>query len=139
MNGLVSKERLDENSRYIPADDKPQFENDLNQEFVGIGVLQALDPKTKQLIVLSPLPDGPAVAAGVRTGDRILKIDGQSTQGMSLADSSAKIKGRAGTSVTIEVQHPGAASRRSLRSFAAWFTRTPSRARLAGPMAAGVL
>lgn len=108
MNGLVSKERLDENSHYVPADDKPQFENDLNQEFVGIGILQALAPTTKQLIVLSPLRDGPAVAAGVRAGDRILKIDGQSTQGMSLADSSAKIKGRAGTSVTIEVQHPGA-------------------------------
>ena len=108
MNGLVSKQRLDENSRYIPADNKPQFENDLNQEFVGIGILQALDPKTKQLIVLSPLPDGPAVAAGVRAGDRVLKIDGQSTQGMSLADSSARIKGRAGTSVAIEVQHPGA-------------------------------
>jgi carboxyl-terminal processing protease len=109
MNGLVSEKRLDKNSRYIPADNKPEFENDLNQEFDGIGILQVLDPKTKQLLVLSPLPDGPAVAAGVRAGDRILKIDGQSTHGMSLDDSSARIKGRTGTSVTIAVLHSGAA------------------------------
>jgi carboxyl-terminal processing protease len=105
----VLKTPLDEHSHYISPADKPQFDNDLNQEFIGIGILQVQDPKTKQLLVLSPVPDGPAVAAGVRAGDRIVKIDGQSTQGMSLEDAKARIKGRAGTSVTITVQHPGAA------------------------------
>ncbi len=98
---------MDEHSHYISPADKTEFDNDLNQEFVGIGILQASDPKTKQLLVLSPVPDGPAVAAGVRAGDRIVKIDGQNTKGMSLKDSSARIKGRAGTSVTITVEHVG--------------------------------
>ena len=105
----VLKTQLDEHSHYISPADKTEFDNDLNQEFVGIGILQAEDPKTKQLLVLSPVPDGPAVAAGVRTGDRIVRIDGQSTKGMSLKDSSARIKGRAGTSVTIAVEHVGQA------------------------------
>lgn len=85
----VLKTQLDEHSHYISPADKTEFDNDLNQEFVGIGILQASDPKTKQLLVLSPVPDGPAVAAGVRAGDRIVKIDGQNTKGMSLKDSSA--------------------------------------------------
>jgi carboxyl-terminal processing protease len=109
MTAILSKKRLDEHSEYISPDDSPQFDNDLNQQLVGIGILQVQDPKTKQLLVLSPVPDGPAVAAGIRAGDRILKIDGQSTHGMSLNDSSVRIKGRAGTSVTITVQHLGAA------------------------------
>ena len=103
MSGLTKP--LDEPSVYIKAARKQQFEDDLNQEFVGIGILQALDPKTKGLLVLSPLPDGPASAAGVRAGDRILKIDGQSTQDMTLKDSSARFKGRAGSPVTLTVQH----------------------------------
>ena len=106
----VLKTQLDEPSHYITPVDKPQFDNDLNQEFVGIGIVPASDPKTKQLLVLSPLPDGPAVAGGVRAGDRILKIDGQGTQGMSLDDSTARIKGKAGTSVAITVQHLAAAA-----------------------------
>ena len=105
----VLKTPLDEHSHYISPADKTKFDNDLNQELVGIGILQAEDPKTKSLLVLSPVPDGPAVDAGVCAADRIVKIDGQSTKGMSLKDSSARIKGQAGTSVTISVEHPHAA------------------------------
>jgi carboxyl-terminal processing protease len=105
----ILKSPLDEHSRYIKAAKKSEFDHDLNQEFVGIGIHQALDPKRKQLLVLSPVPDGPAVAAGIRAGDRIVKIDGQSTQGMSLQDSSARIKGPAGTPVTLTVERSGSA------------------------------
>ena len=74
MSGMI--ERLgDEHSKYIKAAKKQEFEEDLNQEFVGIGIRPAIDPQTKQLLVLSSLPGGPAFAAGIRAGDRIVKIE----------------------------------------------------------------
>jgi carboxyl-terminal processing protease len=99
----------DEHSAYVKAAKKSEFEEELNQEFVGIGIYPAIDPKTKQLLVLRPLPDGPAFAAGIRAGDRIVAIEGQSTQGLSLKDDVERIRGKPGTSVTLTIEHQGAA------------------------------
>jgi carboxyl-terminal processing protease len=108
MSGMI-KSLGDEHSKYTKAAKKPESENELNQVFVGIGILPAIDPKTKQILVLSPLPDSPAIAAGIRAGDRILKIDGQSTQGMSLKDAVERIHGKPDTEVKLTIEHPGAA------------------------------
>ncbi len=99
----------DEHSMYVKAAKKPEFEEELNQEFVGIGIYPAIDPKTKQLIVLRPLPDGPAFAAGVRAGDRIVAIEGRATQGLPLKDDVERIRGKPGTSVTLTIEHQSAA------------------------------
>ena len=108
MSGMI--ERLgDEHSKYIKAAKNQEFEEDLNQQFVGIGIRTAIDPKTKQFLVLSSLPDGPAFAAGIRSGDRIARIEGQSTQDLPLKDAVARIHGKPGTSVTLTIEHPGAA------------------------------
>ncbi len=107
MSGMIQG-LGDEHSIYVKAAKKPEFEEELNQEFVGIGIYPAIDPKTKQLLVLRPLPDGPAFAAGIRAGDRIVKIEGQSTQGLSLKDDVERIRGKPGTSVTLTIQHQGA-------------------------------
>ena len=108
MSGMI-KGLGDEHSTYIKVTKKQQFEDDLNQEFVGIGIRPAIDPKTKEFLVLGPLPGGPAAAAGIRAGDRIVRIEGHSTQGLSLTDAIERIRGKPGTSVTLTIQHPGAA------------------------------
>ena len=132
MSGMI--QRLgDEHSIYIKAAKKQEFEEDLNQEFVGIGIRPAIDPKTKEFLVLSPLPDGPAVAAGIRAGDRIVKIEGQSTQGLSLKDAVERIRGKPGTSVTLTIQHPGAAQPIDLSIVRQSSTKTPWRATPAMP------
>jgi carboxyl-terminal processing protease len=99
----------DEHSKYVKVVKKPAFEEDLNQEFVGIGIRPAIDPKSKEFLVLSALPDGPAAVAGLCVGDRIVKIEGQATQGLALADAVKRIRGKPGTSVTLTVLHRGAA------------------------------
>jgi carboxyl-terminal processing protease len=106
MSGMIQG-LGDEHSIYVKAAKKPEFEEELNQEFVGIGIYPAIDPKTKQLLVLRPLPGGPAFAAGIRAGDRIIKIEGLSTQGLSLKDDVERIRGNPGTSVTLTIQHQG--------------------------------
>jgi carboxyl-terminal processing protease len=105
MAGMMK--RLDEHSTYIPAAKKQKFENDVNQQFVGIGVLLAVDPKTKRILVLAPLPDGPAAAAGVRSGDDLLKIDGHALEALAIDDVSQRVRGKPGTSVNLTVQHRG--------------------------------
>jgi carboxyl-terminal processing protease len=57
---------------------------------------------------LSPLVGTPAYKAGIQAGDRILEIEGKSTEGITnLDDAVSKLKGEAGTSVTLTILHRG--------------------------------
>jgi len=106
MQGMV--ERLDDPySDFISPRNLPEFQEILDQEFGGVGMEVALDPKTKQLTVMSPLVGTPAYEAGVRAGDKILQIDDQSTQGMSLRDAVALMRGKPGQPVALSILHDG--------------------------------
>src|SRR5262249_10913965 len=61
-----------------------------------------------QVFVESPIPGTPAYEAGVQAGDLILKIDGKSTEKLSLAKVVDSIQGEPGTNVTLNVLHEGA-------------------------------
>jgi carboxyl-terminal processing protease len=105
MKGMVDK--LDHNSAYIPQADSEEFHNSIDLQLEGVGMEVGLDPQTKQLIVLSPLAGAPAYQAGIRAGDRILRINADSTQGMSLQDAIGLLRGTPGSSVTLTVLHEG--------------------------------
>jgi len=107
MDGMIGK--LDEYSAYITPAELQSFQETIDQQFSGVGMEVAMDPQTKQLTVLSPLVGSPAYQAGVRAGDRILRIGGDSTQGMSLQDAVGLLRGKAGESVTLTVLHEGEA------------------------------
>ncbi len=104
MEGLMS--RLDDYSAYITPNTLQEFEQTLNQEFGGVGIQILLDADTKQLTVANPLVGSPAYEAGIRAGDRVLRIDGQSTQGLSLEDAAGRMRGKPGQAVTLTVLHP---------------------------------
>ena len=91
MDGMVSD--LDENSTYITPEEVRDFHQRIDMQFEGVGMEVALDPETRQLKVLSPLPGSPAYLAGVLAGDAILRIDGDSTQGMSLGVAVGLLRG----------------------------------------------
>jgi len=105
MEGMVG--RLDEFSSYIPPELATAFNETIEQQFGGIGVEIHLDPETKELTVASPLFGSPAFEAGIRAGDRIVRINGESTQGMSLADAGERLRGKPGQPVTLTVLHYG--------------------------------
>lgn len=105
MAGMVGE--LDEYSNYIPPADLDQFHEDLDQQFGGVGMEVGIDPLTRRIIVLSPLVDTPAALAGVLAGDSLVKIDGESTEGMSLEDAVLRMRGRPGEPVTVTVIHEG--------------------------------
>jgi carboxyl-terminal processing protease len=103
IRGMLSK--LDPYSTYIAADEASQFRAKLLGEFGGIGIQIAAD--AGQLTVLSPLYGTPAYRAGVLAGDRILEIDGHSTDGVDLDEAARRLHGEEGAPVTLTVVHPG--------------------------------
>ncbi len=105
MDGMIGQ--LDEYSGYHPPDEYTQFQEDIDQQFVGIGIYLGYDEEQKRLYVIAPLTGTPAYEAGMKPDDTIVSIDGASTAKMTVSDASGKIKGRAGTTVAIEVLHQG--------------------------------
>jgi len=83
-------------------------------ELSGVGLQIDLDTETQQLQVVAPIAGSPADAAGIQPRDRILAIDGTSTQGMSLDEAASRMRGPVGSIVTLEVQAPGATTARSV-------------------------
>lgn len=73
--------------------------------YTGIGIL--LLAKSGRFYVRRVFPGSPAELAGLRDFDRILAIDGQSTEGMTSEDVSGRIRGPGGTPVTLTVRRPG--------------------------------
>ena len=105
MDGMVRE--LDPYSDYISPEELTGFQEDLDQKFGGIGIVVEVDRDSELLTVLSPLPDTPAFAAGMRAGDVILAINGRSTEGFQIRDAVELMRGDPGTSLTITVRHVG--------------------------------
>ena len=75
----------------------------LEGKYEGIGATVSI--KDDQLMIIAPIAGSPAEKAGIRPGDKILEIDGASTEGMSLVEAVVTIRGPRGTSVRLLVLH----------------------------------
>ena len=105
IRGMLDE--LDPYSSFIDPDQLTRFNQDVEQEFGGIGIQVQIDPETKRITVISPLPGTPAYKAGVKAGDVLMEIEGQSTKGFQIDDAVKLLKGPAGEEVTIGVIHVG--------------------------------
>ena len=102
MKGIV--EQLDDPySEFFSPSEKQAFDDSLNGEFSGVGIEITLEDGV--LMVISPLVDSPAEAAGMLAGDKVVAIDGESTEGDTLTESALKIRGEIGTTVILTVVH----------------------------------
>ena len=105
IKGMVTQ--LDPYSNYISPDELKRFNQEVEQEFGGVGIQVQIDPKTRRLMVMTPLPGTPAYKAGVKSGDLIMEVEGKSSEGISLEEAVKLLQGKPGTEVTIGVQHAG--------------------------------
>jgi carboxyl-terminal processing protease len=78
--------------------------SNLEGEFDGIGAYVSVDEEG-QLIIIAPIAGSPADEAGIRAGDVILAVDGESVENLSLGEIIIKIRGSKGTPVTLLVLH----------------------------------
>ena len=95
---------LDPHSEYIPAKMFAEVNESLEGEFDGIGIV--FNASTDTITVLSVIPKGPSSEAGVRPGDRIVKINGRTVAGQKIPqDSMVKMmRGKRGTRVKLGVK-----------------------------------
>lgn len=89
---------------FDPAENK-SFTEDITGTFDGIGAEMGF--RNAILTIIAPLDDSPAVKAGLRAGDKILKIDGVNTSNMSIDEAVTKIRGPKGTSVKFSIFRDG--------------------------------
>ena len=78
-----------------------QFAQEISGAFGGVGM--EIGVKNDILTVIAPLPNTPAAKAGISASDKILKINGDSTQGLSAEEAVSIIRGKVGTKVTITI------------------------------------
>ena len=86
---------------------KGSFQDVFRGNFEGIGAHVNMN-RDGQLVIVKPIPGGPAEAAGIRPGDIILEADGESLEGMSLLEAVGKVRGPKGSTVELLVKHLGA-------------------------------
>jgi carboxyl-terminal processing protease len=106
VKGMIG-ELHDPYSRYIDPVEAAKLDEELEQEFGGIGIQVSLDPKTERLTVISPIVGSPAYRAGVVAGDVIAKIDGVSTKGLTVEGASRLLRGAPGAPVRLTIERPG--------------------------------
>lgn len=97
------KKLEDPYTRFMDPDEFKNMQIDTSGELTGVGIQLTKDEEKNQLLVVSPIEDTPAYEAGILAQDVIVKIDGKSTDKMTLEDAVKMIRGKVGTSVTLTI------------------------------------
>lgn len=103
--GMVQALGDEGHSVFLDPEEAKEFEDSSRGEVVGIGI--QVDTEASPPIVIAPLPDTPAYDAGILPGDIILEVDGESTREMTGTEVGNRIRGEAGTDVSLMLQHKG--------------------------------
>jgi carboxyl-terminal processing protease len=91
---------------FLTPEETQQYKDNTAGKFEGVGM--ELGYKDNDLVVVVPLEGSPAKAAGIRAGDKIISVDGESIVGKNIFDVVMMIRGEKGTEVAIEVKHESA-------------------------------
>jgi carboxyl-terminal processing protease len=103
IKGMLNS--LDPHSAFMTPDMYREMQVDTRGEFGGLGIQIGI--KDGMLTVIAPLEDTPAYRAGIKAGDKILKINDELTKDMSLHDAVSKMRGVPSTSVQITIIREG--------------------------------
>jgi carboxyl-terminal processing protease len=104
IKGMV--EALDDPyTAYLDPQSYQLSTSNLQGKVEGIGATVGV--RDNQIIIVAPIPNSPAAEAGIRAGDIILGVNGESTEGLSLEEVALRIRGPKGTSVRVTIQHQG--------------------------------
>jgi len=103
LQGMVNT--LDPFSQFMPPDEYKQMQTETSGEFGGLGIEIAV--KDDHLTVVAPIEGTPAEKAGIKSGDKIVKIGTIETDTMGINDAVKLLRGKVGTKVTITIVRVG--------------------------------
>ncbi len=102
LKGMLNT--LDPHSEFMEATKYDELKKDTQGEFGGVGIVISM--KDNYLTVVAPMEDTPGFKAGILSGDRIVKIDGRSTEKFSLNEAVKRLRGVPDTEVTLTTYRP---------------------------------
>ncbi len=103
ISGMLSG--LDPHSSYLDSDSFNDLQVGTQGEFGGLGI--EVNSEDGFVKVVSPIEDTPAARAGIKSGDLIIKIDQESTKGLSLSDAVKRMRGKPKTQITLTIARKG--------------------------------
>lgn len=107
INGMLTS--LDAHSSYLNSKSFKDMQVQTRGEFGGLGIEVTMDKDSSLVKVVSPIDDTPASRAGLKPGDLISHLNGESIGGLSLNDAVEKMRGPVGTNVKLTIRREGQA------------------------------
>jgi carboxyl-terminal processing protease len=111
LKGMIDK--LDPHSEFLDPDRYRDLQSDTEGRFGGLGIVISM--KDNFVTVVAPMEDTPGFRAGILSGDRIVKIEGKSTENMNLQDAVKLLRGEPGTDVTVTILRPSSGQAKDYR------------------------
>ena len=102
LKGMLNT--LDPHSEFMEPDKYKELQNDTQGAFGGLGIVISM--RDNFITVVAPMEDSPGFKAGILSGDRIIKIEGKSTEKMSTQDAVRILRGEPGTEVKVSILRP---------------------------------
>ena len=103
IQGMVS--RLDPHSGYLPPDMYREMQVETKGSFGGVGIEITISDDV--LTVIAPIEDSPAFNSGIKTGDKIVKIENESTKNMTMLDAVKRMRGKQGSMLRVSIMREG--------------------------------
>jgi carboxyl-terminal processing protease len=110
IKGMVSE--LDPHSAFMPPQDFSIFQSDTEGQFGGVGV--EVDLRGETVTVLTPIEGSPADKAGIKSGDKIVAVDGEDARVIGIDKMIRKMRGAPNTHVKLSIHRDG---EKELRTF----------------------
>ena len=94
-------------SQYYTADEFESLKEQTSGSFVGIGVYIGVSSENNKITIISPIEGSPAEQVGIKSGDIVIKVDGESIESKTVDEVIKQIKGKENTKVNLTVEREG--------------------------------